>query len=78
VVCVVGIVAGGVVGGRGVVVDGGDGIGGVIGGVGMRWGGGGVGRAFWLGVEGSGVMCIGVGGVVGGAVCTVWGFRLPS
>ena len=77
-VCVVGIVAGGVVGGRGVVVDGGDGIGGVIGGVGMRWGCGGVGREFWLGVEGSGVMCIGVGGVVGGAVLTVWGFRLPS
>jgi hypothetical protein len=78
VIFVIGIVAGGVVGGRGVVMDGGDVIGGVIGVVGMHWGGGGVGRVFWLGVEGSGVVCGVGGGVVRGVVCTVWGFRLPS
>jgi hypothetical protein len=78
VVCVVGIVAGGVVGGCGVVVDGGDCVGGVVCGVGMHFGGGCVDGAFWMGVEGSGMTCIGVGGVVGGVVLTVWGSRLPS
>jgi hypothetical protein len=78
VVFVVGIVDGGVVCGRGVVVDGGDVTGGVIVVVGMRWGGGGVGRVFWMGVAGRGLVCSCGGGGVGGVVFTVWGFRLPS
>jgi hypothetical protein len=78
VVCVVGIVAGGVVGGCGVVGDGGGSVGGVVCGVGMHFGGGWVGGVFWMGVEASGMVCIGVGGVVGGVVLTVSDSRLPS
>ena len=78
VVFVVGIVDGGVVDGRGVVVGGGDVTGGVIVVVDMRWGGDGVGRVFWMGVEGIGLVCSCGGGGVGGVVFTVWGSRLPS
>jgi hypothetical protein len=44
----------------------------------MRWGGDGVGRVFWMGVEGIGLVCSCGGGGVGGVVFTVGGFRLPS
>ena len=77
-VCRAGIVAGGVVGGCGVVVDGGDCVGGVECGVGMHFGGGWVGRVLWMGVRDIGITCTGVGGIVVGVVLSVWGVRLPS
>ena len=77
-VCRAGIVAGGVVGGCGVVVDGGDCVGGVECGVGMHFGGGWVGGVVWMGVGDNGITCTGVGGIVVGVVLSVWGVRLPS
>jgi hypothetical protein len=78
VIFVVGIVDGGVVDGRGVVVGGGDTIGGVYAVVDRRWGGGGVGRVVWMGVESTGLVYSCGGGVVWGVVFIVVGFRLPS
>ena len=78
VVCVAGIVAGGVGGGCGEVVGGGGCVGGVVCGVGMHFGGGWVGGVFWMGVEASGTVCVGVGGVGGGVVLAVSDSRLLS
>jgi hypothetical protein len=78
VVCGAGIVAGGVIGGCGVVGDGGGIVGGVGCGVGMHFGGSWVGGVVWMGVDASGMVRVGVGGVVGGVVLAVSDSRLPS
>jgi hypothetical protein len=73
-----GIVASGVIGGCGVVVDGGGIVGGVGCGVGTHFGGSWVGGVVWRGVDASGMVRVGVGGVVGGVVVAASDFRLPS
>jgi hypothetical protein len=78
VVFVVGSVAGGVIDGCGVAVGGDGTIGGVYVVVGRRWGGGGLGRVVWVGGESVGYVADCGGGVVGGVVSNLLGFRLPS
>jgi hypothetical protein len=78
VVFVVGSVVGGVSDGCGVAVGGDDTGGDVCVVVGRRWGGGGWGRVVWVGGESVELVADGGGGVVGGVVSMLWGFRLPS
>jgi hypothetical protein len=78
VVFVVGGVVGGVSDGCGVAVGGGDAGGDVCEVVGRRWGAGGWGRMVWVGVESVDLVAGCGGGVVGGVVSRLLGFRLPS
>jgi hypothetical protein len=68
VVCGAGSGASGVIGGCGVAGGGGGSAGGAGCGVGMYCGSSWVGGVFWMDVEASGMVCGGVGGVVGGVV----------
>jgi hypothetical protein len=78
VVCDVGNVGGSVVGLLEVGGGGGDVVDGIHVVVGVRWGGGGVGRVVCRGVGGVGLVCGCGSGVVGGVVFGWSGFRLPS
>jgi hypothetical protein len=78
VVCEAGIVAGGVVGGCGVVVGGGGFVGGVECGVGRHCGGGSVGGVFGMGVGDVGITCTVIDGSVVGVVLAVSDSRLLS
>jgi hypothetical protein len=78
VVFVVGGVVGGVSDGCGVSVGGDDTGGDVCEVVGRRWGDGGWGRKVWVGVESVDLVAGFGGGVVGGVVSRLLGFRLPS